>query len=355
MKKKSIAIFQANLKVGGIQRSLVNLLQSNILDTYEVDVYLFSQDVFYKIKDLKTNIHIHFLKPLPYWFRFIPFRFIKKMRLYTGIKDQYEFVFDFDSYRQECAYCATKLKNAKKILWIHNNIEKELQYNKKFRILYFFFKSKYEFYDEFVAVSNGVIEPFRKCSKNRESKVTVIPNIINVKHILTSCCEATDIIVDSTKCNIVCTGRVYIQKGYDFLLKDFYYAYQKRPDLRCYIIGDGPDLKYYKKWVFCHGLSNVVFFLGNQVNPFSIMNQMDAFCLESRYEGQGMVLWEAKCLGLELIFPRRLEKYNIYLKGTENIRNSLVHLKKTEKKYDDLQTYHNYIDEQYRKLLNSKI
>ncbi len=349
---KKIAIFQADLKVGGIQRSLINLLSSHILDNYQVDVYLFSREIFYEICGLKENIHIYFLKPFPYWFRFIPFALIMHMNFYKNIKESYDYVFDYDSYRQECAYYSTRIKQAKKILWIHNDIEKELQYKKKYRILYTFFKGKYQFYDEFVAVSSGVVEPFRKYSRNMFAKITIIPNIINVKQIYEKSQEHSEIIVDYNKCNVVCVGKVCTQKGYDFLLQDIYTVYKKRKDICFYIIGDGPDLKKCKKWVMKHNLSDIIIFLGNQKNPFPIVKQMDAFCLESRFEGQGMVLWEAKCLGLQLIFPKRLEKYNINLKGVENISQALISLKKTEDKiYDPLNEYYNYIETQYRKLL----
>lgn len=348
---EKIAIFQADLKVGGIQRSLINLLESPILENYEVDVYLFSKDVFYDINNLRKNIHLYYLDPFPFWFRFIPFGIIRHMKFYSYIDKQYKYVFDFDSYRQECAYCTTKMEKAIKIMWIHNDVQQKLRFEKKYRILYFFFRGKYKFYDEFVAVSEGVVEPFRKCSRRIDSKITVIPNIINVRQILDKCHEETDVFVDSTKYNVVCTGKICLQKGYDFLLRDIYRAYQRRADLRFYIIGDGPDCNRYKKWVVKHGLSDVIFFLGNRENPFAIMNQMDAFCIESRYEGQGMVLWEAKCLGLRLIFPKRLEKYNICLTGVENVQTTLINSKKEEKKYDYLQEYHEHIKKQYRKLL----
>ena len=50
--------------------------------------------------------------------------------------------------------------------------------------------------------------------------------------------------------------------------------------------------------------------LGNQPNPFPYMDRMDGFVLTSRYEGQGMVIWEAKALGLPLYLSKNLEAYN---------------------------------------------
>ena len=67
-----------------------------------------------------------------------------------------------------------------------------------------------------------------------------------------------------------------------------------------------------------------------------------------------MVLWEAKCLGLQLIFPKRLEKYNIYLNGVESVRKALINIEKKEKEHDILRKYHLFIENQYYHLLNKK-
>ena len=66
---------------------------------------------------------------------------------------------------------------------------------------------------------------------------------------------------------------------------------------------------------------------------------MDGFILDSRYEGQGMVLWEAKAVGLTLFLPRRLEKYNDGLSGCDNIVDSLIKAQKTERKLSSLTEY----------------
>ncbi len=351
---KSIAIFQADLNVGGIQRSLVNLLKSGVLNDFNVDVYLFSKKVFYDMGDLPNNIKMNYLNPFPYWYRFIPFGVIRKFHKKDKTFKEYDIVIDYDGYRQECAFYVTSIERARKIMWIHSDMFCEYRFNLKYRILYLFFRDKYQYYDEFVAVSEGVAEPFRKMSRRYDSKVTVVPNIINAEEILKKSTDSSDIIVDSGKMNIVCVGRLYLVKGYDFLLKDFWKAYKIRRDLRLYIIGDGPDRKKYQKWVNANGLADVVFFLGKKENPFTVMNQMDAFCLESRYEGQGMVLMEAKTLGLQLIFPERLEKYNIGLKGTPDIVKAMANLQKQDKKTDLLEEYHAYLFAQLKVVFNGR-
>lgn len=349
---KRIAFFQSNLKVGGIQRSLVNLLKSHILDEYEVDVYLFSKDVFYDISLLPSNITIKYLKPFPYWCRFVPYEVLKIVYSKLQLNKEYDYVVDFDSYQQDCSLYTISQKKSKKIMWIHSDMKREYVYNKKYRILYHFFSSKFCHYDEFVAVSEGVVEPFKEKSGQYRKKIRVIPNIIDSQEIINKSKVQIDVQIDQSKLNIACVGRIYVAKGYDLLLMDFEKAYMQRKDLRLYIIGDGPDAKKYKKWVQTHGLTDAVFFLGNQKNPFNLLSQMDAFCLESRYEGQGMVLLEAKVLGLQLIFPKRLEKYNVGIDGVEDVAEAFKQIKKEPHTFDDLKTYKELIASEYRSLFS---
>ena len=69
------------------------------------------------------------------------------------------------------------------------------------------------------------------------------------------------------------------------------------------------------------------------------MAKMDSLILTSRHEGQGIVLWEAKALGLDLIFEKHLEKYNDYIVGSDDIVKSIVNQKKHIKHFDSLDYY----------------
>ena len=48
---KKIALFVDNLNVGGIQKSVVNMLNKIDLKKYEVDLYVFNKNDFYNIPD----------------------------------------------------------------------------------------------------------------------------------------------------------------------------------------------------------------------------------------------------------------------------------------------------------------
>ena len=74
---KKIAVFQSDLKVGGIQKSLVNFLSMLPSEEFEIDVFLYDRDVFYDLSQIGENVHFHFLKPYAYWNRFIYFRILR--------------------------------------------------------------------------------------------------------------------------------------------------------------------------------------------------------------------------------------------------------------------------------------
>ena len=81
---------------------------------------------------------------------------------------------------------------------------------------------------------------------------------------------------------------------------------------------------------------------------------MDLFFLTSRYEGQGMVLLEAKSVGLDVLIPKHLEKYCPDIKSSENVLEELKIMKKTtkNKKYNNLDEYNSKITEKLHKLLS---
>ena len=354
--KKRIAIFQSDLHVGGIQKSLVNLMSLEELDNYDVDVYLFHKDVFFDLSGIRPHVHIHYLKPFPYYFRFVPFGAIMKLmpRFRFASDEPYDVAIDFSNYQQDCAFGALTIPAKKRVMWIHNDMEIKYREEPKYRILWRFFHKKFSYFTEFVAVSDGIIQPFKNKTGLTDAKVTAIPNLIDTGEIFAKCDAPIDFKVDPNCYNIASMGRLCHQKGYDILLDTLGRVCRQRKDLACYILGDGPDRAALEEQVKRNGLEDVVHFLGNQANPFPYLKQMDAFYLESRYEGQGMVLWEAKTLGLKLIFPKRLEKYNINLHGTEDIEDALLHSQREPKVNDDLHEYNEEISRRLMYLFESE-
>lgn len=341
---KKIAIFQNDLGVGGIQKSLVNLLRNLDYSQLDVDLYLSEHTEFWRA-DFPEQLKIKYLKPIPRIFSFMPFDVAKGLvrpDFHEG--DIYDLAIDFNSYQFSCAVGAIAVPARKRVMWVHNNVEIKLGEEWKYRVLWHFFKGKFKYYDEFVCVSQALIEPFKKMAHVGEKKINVIQNYIDVEEIRNKmACRPEGLNIDECCVNFVALGRLCHQKGYDIMLDVFSKACSSRSDLRLYIIGDGPDREQLKEQTDRLKLSDKVFFLGNQSNPYCYMSRMDAFISTSRYEGQPLNIMEAMAVGLPLYCSSNLEKYTAGLHGYDDLASAVAAAAKTEKRPDDLAAYNKEI------------
>lgn len=353
--KKRIAIFTDNFNVGGIQKSLVNLLNNNDYEKYDIDVYVANyENNFF---DVNPNANIIRFNKTSSILKFIPFNFAYKIYNPIVLNKEYDLAIDFDSYQMHTAIGALKCKSKKKAIWIHNDIQIKIKEEFKYRILHFFFKDKYDYFDTYCAVSQGALDSFKEINKNKNKDkcYLVIPNYIDTKEIADKLKEKSDIKVDKEKVNIVTVGRLCHQKGIDIMLDNIKQLSNVRKDFHLYIIGDGDEKEKLIEQMKRLDLEQYVTFLGNQKNPFKYLKEMDLFYLSSRYEGQGMVILEAKSVGLDVLIPKHLEKYCPPIKGVDDV---LLYLKKYKrsnktKKFDDLNDYNNNIRKELNNLFDA--
>ena len=101
----------------------------------------------------------------------------------------------------------------------------------------------------------------------------------------------------------VTVGRLSPEKNHSRLLQAFSLVHDDEPDARLVVIGDGPLMSPLKQEARDLGLDlrTHVRFTGHVDNPFAIMSEADCFVLSSDYEGQPMVILEAKVLGLPVV------------------------------------------------------
>ena len=341
---KRIAVFQSELDVGGIQKSLVNLLCALDYERVSVDLYLSEKKNFWGEK-LPQNVRVKFLPEPPKVYSFLPFDLAKSLLHYDFSDcEEYDLAIDFNSYQCSCAVGALSVPAKRRVMWIHNNVAIKLRNEWKYRVLWHFFRGKFKYYDGFVPVSMALTEPFRAMSGVSGKQFTVISNYINVDEIREKITHTPDDLrVDGSFLNLVALGKLCRQKGYDIMLDAFAKAVEKRGDLRLYIIGDGEDRAVLEQKRDKLGLSDRVFFLGNKTNPYCYMALMDALVSTSRYEGQPLNIMEAMAVGLPLYCTKNLEAYTEGLRGCEDIADALINAKKEPKHPDGLEEYNRRI------------
>jgi glycosyltransferase involved in cell wall biosynthesis len=347
---KRIVIFQSDLRVGGIQKALVNILHQIDYTRCEVVLYLFDRRRFFQLPE-HENLHVHYEKPYPFLNRLVYFPLLRRFAPRVNTGKEFDVAVDFNSYRNECAVNALTVPAKKRVMWIHNDVEIKRNNEPKYKVLFHFFRGKLKYYDEFAAVSPGIIDGFRRCTGLYDKPITAIPNQIDTEEIFAKAKAPVDFSADPACYNLCTMGRICHQKGFDILMDIFAEVRKTRHDMRLYLLGDGPDREKLEKQIASLGLDGAVTLLGNRENPFPYLAQMDGFVLTSRYEGQGLVLWEAKTLGLELFMSKHLEKYNPGLAGSDDLVSALRGAKRREKLRDDLRGYNAAITVSLRKVL----
>ena len=73
------------------------------------------------------------------------------------------------------------------------------------------------------------------------------------------------------------------------------------PKSKLYIIGQGPLQEDVEGEIERLGIKDRVVLTGNLLNPFTLMSKCSCFILPSVYEGQPMVLLEARIVGLPIV------------------------------------------------------
>lgn len=99
----------------------------------------------------------------------------------------------------------------------------------------------------------------------------------------------------------VSVGRLSPEKNHERLIRAFASVHAEVSTARLLILGGGPLKKHLLGLVEELGLQSAVNLAGPQDNPFLLMGQSDYFVLSSDYEGQPMVILEARTLGLPVI------------------------------------------------------
>ena len=146
-----------------------------------------------------------------------------------------------------------------------------------------------------VAVSEGTKKDLERIGVRKEIKV--IPNGIDFKRIegIKSSKEESDIIF---------AGRLIKEKNVDVLIKAVKLVSDEIPDVKCMIIGDGPEKRELEKLACDLKMDDNIEFMGfleDHYHVISYMKSSKVFVLPSTREGFGIVALEANACGLPVV------------------------------------------------------
>ncbi len=149
--------------------------------------------------------------------------------------------------------------------------------------------------DKIIAVSPKTKKDLKKI-KSSETSV-IIPNGIDLE-------EINKINPSSVKSDILFVGRLIKEKNTDLLIKSLVTVKKTFPDIKCTIIGEGPEKQSLEKLTEELKLgANIRFlnFLEDYHNVLAYMKSSKVLVLPSRREGFGMVVLEANACGIPAV------------------------------------------------------
>lgn len=319
-KKNKVLIVNNNLDMGGIQKSLVNLLKETYKD-YDITLLLFSKSgallnevpkevqiitplKAYSIlgsdkEELKKHPFLFTLKALMIAYTKIFSRrsamrllgmFQKKISGYDTVIS-YSHLPHHKYFGNGCGdFVLDKINCDKKICLIHcdylNSGYMTEQNN-----------AEYREFDKIACCSDSVKNRFIQGSAVNPSKVHTLRNFLDLG--IDELAKHDPYCYDENYINLVSVARLSGEKGIDRAIEALHNS--NRSNLRYYIVGDGPQRSALIDLVSRYSMGNQVFFLGEQKNPYRFMLNADYLLVPSMHEAAPMVFDEAKVLGLNVI------------------------------------------------------
>lgn len=325
--KKNILIASFDLNVGGVERSLISMLNQFNYDEYNVDLMLYRHDgEFMDLLPIEPNL----LKELPHYATFRKsikqvlsekyyslgtVRLLSKFIAMTkgkmkALDEQgyyqmqlmwkYSLPFlpaldkEYDvaiSYLWPHYFVGDKVKAKKKIAWIHTD------YSTVYTDVDLDCLMWHKF-DHIISISPSCTEAFLHKYPSLSNKIVEVENITSpafVKDLANEWME--ELVQNEHDFNLVSVGRLCFQKGFDLaiqamkLLVDNGYE-----NIKWYVVGSGEEEAHLERSIKELGLEKQFILVGKKVNPYPYIKHCDLYVQPSRYEGKAVAVLEAQIL-----------------------------------------------------------
>lgn len=347
--KKKILIYEYSMEIGGIEKSLLGLLETIDYSKYEVDLFIMKH-----IGELIDYIpkEVNILNEDPYarvtgvpiknlLFQGDIYAFL--VRMYSKIEEicqrirgcqvsgeylsqitypllikkfkKLEKEYDLAiSFYWPHYYVLNNVRAKKKVGWIHTDyskikpdIEKEIKMWKQL--------------DKIVAVSDKSKETFLEVMNKKElsEKTMVIENILPEKLIKQQALEKVELIRSKNQIVLLSIGRYDEAKNFDNVPEICSKIIEKKIDVIWYIIGYGKNEQIIKDNIKKYNMQDHVILLGKKENPYPYIKECDIYVQPSRYEGKAVTVREAQMFCKPVVITRFLSSESQLKDGKDGI------------------------------------
>lgn len=200
------------------------------------------------------------------------------------------------SYLWPHYFVAEKVKAKKKIAWIHTDystIETDIIMDLKM----------WDKFDYIIAVSEECKNAFLNKYPSLQDKVKVIENITSPEFIRKMASEnIEENIKNDNSFKLVSVARLSYAKGIDNAVRALRLLHNRGlTNIKWYVVGYGGDEDMIKNLIRENKLEDSFILLGKKINPYPYMYVGDIYVQPSRYEGKAVTVGEAQILGKPVI------------------------------------------------------
>ncbi|MFA6939914.1 MAG: glycosyltransferase [Clostridiaceae bacterium] len=300
---KKILFFINNLKYGGAEKVLVNLVNNLNREKYDLTVLVLFDEGVNK-KYLRSDVTYRYVFKNTFRANSYILKIFSPEFLYKKcIKDDYDIVISYLEGATARILSACSNKKTKKISWQHTCVfnKHELthpvfrNFNEALKV--------YHSFDAIVGVSNTAAASFSKVTGITE-KIHVLYNTVETEKILGLGLLPASITFSSQVINMITVGRLVKEKGYERLLRIINRLVKDNiigKKFHLYILGKGEYKDRLKSYMDLYNLKNYVTLSGYQENPYQYVSKADLFVCSSYNEGFSTAVTEALILGIPVV------------------------------------------------------
>ena len=315
--KPSILIFSQAMELGGVERSLLGLLDAIDYDRHDVDLFLMRHS-----GELMPylNPKAKLLPEIPQYASLaVPMVSLVKSGQFgvlcgrlrekpsvTALTYSHKYTLwsmpqisgkTYDlaiSFLTPHYFARERVMARKYAAWIHTDYT-ALSFDRTAELV------MWEGYDVICGVSEQASKSFQTAFPELEGKVQTVENILPKELICKQAEESQNDMPSKGSLALLSVGRFCDAKNFDNV-----------PDICCRLVADGLDVKWYligyggdepliRQKIDDAGMQERVIILGKKDNPYPYMRACDLYVQPSRYEGKAVTVREAQLLGKPVI------------------------------------------------------
>lgn len=337
MKKQILVIFTGAMELGGIERSLLGLLDAIDYERYSVDLFLYAHHgpLFRYI-----NPNVNLLKEVRE-LAYLRDSLAEKVKhktyyaIWRRLLEQWQKKGNDESWHKVLRHCAPVLNkeydlalgfflpfdflreyvNAKiKVGWIHT----DYSYGKADCLD---LHHSYRGLDYIAAVSEGCKAGFIQKVPEYENRAMVIENCLSAQFVRIQA-DLMDIKTEMSEdgsIRLLSVGRFCESKNFDNVPAICKAIREQGIDAKWYIIGYGGDEHLIREKIVEAGMQHYVIVLGKKENPYPYIKACDLYVQPSRYEGKCVSVIEAQILNKPVIITNYATSSSQLIDGYDGV------------------------------------